>query len=133
MSDNQRSVDIWKKGEFTKTEIDYINSFASVTRNVDPRVWFKFVIHAIFKDERLFMEEWLTWHLFCLKGVDHIFLYQNGHDVPTQKFLEPFISRGLVTLVKYNHIKKEGIGQFIKPQNLAKNHCIDVFGNGNSC
>ena len=128
VSDNQRIVDIWKKGEFTKIEIDYINSFASVMRNVGPETRFKFVIHAIFKNERLFMEEWLNWHLFCIEGVDHIYLYQNGQDVPTKKLIEPFIFMGLVTLVKYNHIRKEGEGQFIQPQHLAKNHCINVFG-----
>ena len=110
VSDNQRIVDIWKKGEFTKIEIDYINSFASVMRNVGPETRFKCVIHAIFKNERLFMEEWLNWHLFCIEGVDHIYLYQNGQDVPTKKLIEPFISMGLVTLVKYNHIRKEGEG-----------------------
>tara|TARA_Y100001970_G_scaffold186363_1_gene226662 strand:+ start:6551 stop:7531 length:981 start_codon:yes stop_codon:yes gene_type:complete len=128
VSDNQKIVNIWNKKEFTKENINYINSFATHTRNVKSNTKFNFVIHSIFKNERPFIKEWLDWHLFCLEGVNHIYLYQNGDDARTREIIKPYIDRGLVTLVKYNHIRKEGKGLYIKPQHLCKNHCVDNYG-----
>lgn len=68
-----------KKGEFTKKY--YIS------------------ICAIFKNEAAFMQEWLEFHL--LMGVNHFYLYNNNSNDDYFGILEPYIEKGIVTLVEW--------------------------------
>lgn len=56
-------------------------------------------ICLIFKNEAIFLKEWLEYHL--LIGVDHFYLYNNFSDDNYEKVLEPYINRGLVTLIDW--------------------------------
>lgn len=53
----------------------------------------------IFKNEARFLREWLEYHL--LIGVDHFYLYNNNSDDNFREVLEPYIRRGLVTLIEW--------------------------------
>ena len=56
-------------------------------------------ICAVFRGERRYLVEWLTYHLFL--GVGHIFLYSNecGEEVERARaVLQPFVLAGSVTL-----------------------------------
>lgn len=73
-------------------------------------------ICAIFKNEAVYLKEWLEYN--HLIGVEHFYLYNNNSDDDYMKVLSPYISEGLVTLVQW-------------PKNQAQieayNHCITHF------
>lgn len=54
---------------------------------------------AIFKNEGVFMKEWLEYHL--LIGVEHFYLYNNFSEDNYQEILAPYIKKGVVTLTEW--------------------------------
>ncbi len=56
----------------------------------------KLALHAMFKDEAPWLEEWLDWHFS--QGVDHVFLTNDGSSDHYQKVLTPYLKKGLVSL-----------------------------------
>ncbi len=51
---------------------------------------------AIFKNEADYIVEWLEYYI--LMGVEHFYLYDNGSDDASQKLLQPYIDKNIVTL-----------------------------------
>jgi hypothetical protein len=68
---------------------------------------------AIFRDEAIFLDEWLTMHRVV--GVGHFYLYNHRSGDNCREVLAPWIRRGLVTLYDW---PEEG------SQTGAYNHCI---------
>lgn len=68
-----------------------------VKRNIDYK--FNSVICGIFKNESIFLEEWVKYHL--LLGIDHIYLLNNGSTDEFEEVLKPFIEIGQVTLIDW--------------------------------
>ncbi len=56
-------------------------------------------ICGIFKNEASFLREWITYHEII--GVEHFWLYNNNSSDNYQEILQPFIDRGLVTLIDW--------------------------------
>lgn len=56
-------------------------------------------ICGIFKNECLYMKEWIEYHL--LLGVDHFYLYNNFSDDNYLEVLEPYIKNGVVDLIEW--------------------------------
>ena len=64
------------------------------------------VLGAMFKDEAPYLEEWVQFHLD--RGVDHLYLYNNGSTDGGAALLQPFIDAGSVTLIDWPTPKLEG-------------------------
>lgn len=66
-------------------------------------------ICAIIKNEAKYLKEWIEFHI--LVGVDHFYLYSNDHCDLLRVILQPYLKKGLVTLIPWiafaNHIKEE--------------------------
>ena len=79
---------------------------------------YKIAICAIFKNESLYLKEWIEYHKIV--GVEHFYLYNNNSEDDYQPILEPYITEGLVTLIQW-------------PQNQAQmqcyHDCIERFKN----
>lgn len=75
-------------------------------------------ICAIFKNEGPFLKEWIEYHL--LIGIDHFYLYNNFSDDNYIEVLQPYIEKGIVTLIDW---PIDG-GQL-----PAYKHCYDNFKN----
>jgi len=56
-------------------------------------------ICAIFKDQALYLEDWIEYHLGI--GVDHFYLYNIGSKDRYGKVLSPYIEKNIVTLVNW--------------------------------
>ncbi len=56
-------------------------------------------ICGVFKNEAPFLAEWIEYHEMI--GVDHFYLYNNNSDDNYLEVLDPYINRGLVTLVEW--------------------------------
>jgi hypothetical protein len=75
-------------------------------------------VGALFRNESHSIVEWIEHYIF--HGVDHFYLIDDNSDDNTCELLEPYISRGLVTLFKSNHSRYLGrqrdmYNQFILP------------------
>ncbi|MBV1903031.1 MAG: glycosyltransferase family 92 protein [Marinosulfonomonas sp.] len=70
---------------------------------------------AIFKNEALYLQEWLIFHHGV--GVDHFYLYNDASTDDYAKVLQPWIERGIVTVKSWPK----------KAQVAAYNHCIRNF------
>lgn len=66
----------------------------------------KLSIVAIMKNEGQFLDEWICYHL--IKGVDHFYLYNNESTDNTDVIMEPYVKKGLVTLIDIpgSHVQK---------------------------
>lgn len=53
-------------------------------------------ICAIFKNESLYLKEWIEFHRII--GIDHFYMYNNNSDDDFQSILDPYIEAGIVTL-----------------------------------
>jgi hypothetical protein len=60
---------------------------------------FPLVICAIFKNEGLYIKEWIEFHL--LMGVKKFYLYNNNSTDDYEKILNPYINRGIVNLINW--------------------------------
>jgi 5-methylcytosine-specific restriction endonuclease McrA len=70
-------------------------------------------ICAVFKDEASYLEEWLRFHRGV--GVDHFYVYNNGSADDFRTVLEPWLARGVVSLVDW---------PYQEAQLTAYAHCI---------
>jgi hypothetical protein len=68
---------------------------------------------AIFRDEALYLEEWLSFHYNI--GVNHFYLYNDRSEDNYLSVLSPWIKKGIVTLVDWHGLN----------QKTAYNHCIN--------
>lgn len=70
-------------------------------------------ICAIFKDEALYLREWIEFHL--LQGVERFYLYDNNSSDDSLQVLAPYIERGLVAVTPWP----------LHPAQInAYNHCV---------
>lgn len=60
---------------------------------------YKIAICGIFKNEALFLKEWIDYHEMI--GIEHLYLYNNNSDDNYKEILQPYIDRGLITLVEW--------------------------------
>lgn len=72
---------------------------------------------AIFKDEAANLTEWIEYHKIV--GVEHFYLYNNFSCDDYCKVLEPYIEKGLVTLIDW---------PFKQGQMKAYENCVNVYG-----
>lgn len=69
---------------------------------------YKVAICAIFKNEALYLKEWIEYHKIV--GVEHFYLYNNNSEDNYEAILAPYIQDGTVTLTQW-------------PQNQAQMQC----------
>ena len=60
---------------------------------------YRISICGIFKNEASFLKEWIEFHEMI--GVEHFYLYSNKSEDSFLEVLQPYIDRGLVTLVNW--------------------------------
>lgn len=75
---------------------------------------YKVSVCAIFKNEALYLREWLEFHKIV--GVEHFYLYNNNSEDNYLEILEPYIASGWVTLVDWpkNQAQMEAYKDCIK-------------------
>lgn len=62
-------------------------------------------ICAIFKNEAPYLKEWIEFN--NIVGIDHFYMYNNNSEDDFEAVLEPYIKRGLVTLIDWPHNQKQ--------------------------
>lgn len=67
---------------------------------------YKFSICSIFKNEGPYLKEFVEYHL--LIGFEHFYLYNNNSDDNYKEVLQPYVDRGVVTLVEWPIIPGQG-------------------------
>lgn len=60
---------------------------------------YKVSVCSIFKDEGTYLKEWIEYHIIV--GVEHFYLYNNKSSDNYLKILNPYINKGLVTLIDW--------------------------------
>ncbi|MBR4127623.1 MAG: glycosyltransferase family 92 protein [Alphaproteobacteria bacterium] len=88
----------------------------TIFRNKQPKKKYFLAVCAIFKNEGKFLKEWINYYL--LAGVEHFYLYNNFSDDNYQELLQPYIDKGLVTLIDWPV-------PFGQP--LAYQNCIETY------
>lgn len=73
---------------------------------------YRISICGIFKNEAPFLKEWIEFHEMI--GVEHFYLYNNNSEDLFGEVLQPYISRGLVTLIDwpYNQAQMKAYKNF---------------------
>lgn len=56
-------------------------------------------ISAVFRDEARFLKEWIDYHIVV--GAEHFYLYNNNSTDDFRPILQPYIEKGLVTLIEW--------------------------------
>ncbi len=79
---------------------------------------YKVSICAIFKNESLYLKEWIEYHKIV--GIDHFYLYNNNSEDDFINILTPYIQAGIVTLIDwpYNQAQME-----------SYHDCIEKYSN----
>ncbi|HSW68757.1 MAG TPA: glycosyltransferase family 92 protein [Gammaproteobacteria bacterium] len=88
---------------------------------------YKLALCAIFKNEARYLKEWIEYHK--LVGVEHFYLYNNKSKDRYFEILEPYIKRGIVTLIHWpdnlGYLKEENMFLWaISTQMPAFEHAI---------
>jgi hypothetical protein len=96
----------------------YIRRRLALLRNRRKSFRHELAVCAIFKNEERYLEEWLTFHHGV--GVDHFYLYDNNSTDAFQEVLQPWLRRGLITLIDWPELGG---------QCHAYNDCIRRFRN----
>lgn len=60
---------------------------------------FTTAICCIFKDEGIFLKEWIEYHRIV--GIEHFYMYNNFSSDHYQEILQPYVEQGLVTLMDW--------------------------------
>ena len=60
-----------------------------------------FSVCAIFKDESLYLEEWINFHY--LNGAEKFYLYNNNSIDNYKSVLSPYIIKGIIELIEFPH------------------------------
>ena len=71
---------------------------------------------TIFKNEAPYLKEWVDYHLIV--GFEHFYIYNNFSDDNYKEVLEPYIKKGLLTLIEW---------PIPAGQTLAYNDCVEKF------
>lgn len=66
---------------------------------------YKVSICAIFKNEALYLKEWIEFN--HIVGVEHFYLYNNNSEDDYKQVLAPYIESGLVTLIEWPYNQKQ--------------------------
>ena len=74
---------------------------------------FTLSVCAIFKNEARYLKEWIEYHR--LIGVDHFYLYENNSKDKYRVALNPYIKKGIVTLISWPDYFESHAGEF-EPQ-----------------
>ena len=77
---------------------------------------YKVTICAIFKNEAMYLREWIEFHRIV--GVEHFYLYNNNSNDEYLRILDPYIEKGIVTLVDW---------PYQQAQMEAYNDCVKRF------
>lgn len=88
----------------------------SVSRHKYKQKKYTISICAIFKNEAPYMKEWIEYYL--LIGIDHFYLYNNNSEDDYKSILQPYIDKGLVTLIEWPDIP----GQISAYKNWYENY-----------
>lgn len=83
---------------------------------------YKFAIMAIFRDEELYLEEWLEYHID--QGIEYFYLYSNDPDMSKYPYLEKY--KNHVTIIPWIDVKTDETSTI---QRKAYEHCIENFNN----
>lgn len=92
---------------------------------------YRVCICAIFKNEAPYLQEWIEYN--HIVGVDHFYLYNNNSEDDYMTILQPYIEKGLITLIDwpFNHKQMEayidGIRRFAKDTKWMGFIDIDEF------
>jgi len=81
-------------------------------------------IAAIFKNENLYIQEWLEFHI--LVGVDHFYLYDNDGGDEAAQILKPYEEQGYVTRHPWTHLDGTKFDRATPLKQRNKNH--EAFG-----
>ncbi len=74
--------------------------FLRITSPADPAgKKYHIAVCQIFKDEASYLREWIEYHV--LIGVEHFYLYDNNSSDGYGHVLQPYLDRGIVTLIKW--------------------------------
>ena len=92
---------------YTPFNIIYRCRLANCCVKLKPKKY-KVAICAIFKNEALYLREWIEYHKIV--GVEHFYLYNNNSEDNYETVLAPYIADGSVTLTQW-------------PQNQAQMQC----------
>jgi hypothetical protein len=79
-------------------------------------------IVSIFKNEELYLEEWIIYHIN--QGIDHLYLYCNDQNLEKYKYLDKYTN--YITLIDWTIKKNDGIDTV---QKQAYYHCITNYNN----
>lgn len=79
-------------------------------------------IMAIFKNEELYLEEWLQHHI--KEGIDHFYLYSNDTNMKKYEYLDKYMDK--ITLIPWIDIKPS---IYSTVQRDAYTHCIKNYNN----
>ena len=82
----------------------------------------KLSIMAIFKNEELYLEEWLQHHI--KEGINHFYLYSNDKNMEKYKFLDKYTDK--ITLIPWTNVT-HSIHSTV--QRDAYTHCIQNYIN----
>lgn len=77
-------------------------------------------IMAIFKNEELYLEEWLQYHIN--EGIHHFYLYTNDENMEKYDFLDKYEDK--ITIIPWIDVKKT---KYSTIQRDAYTHCIKNF------
>lgn len=88
----------------------YYNSICKVLvllfakKNIEKKKY-KVSLCLIFKDEALFLKEWIDYHKMI--GVDHFYLYNNNSTDSYREVIQPYIEDGIVTLIDWPYLQAQ--------------------------
>lgn len=94
-------------------------SQASFKCSADVRKTYTFSICAIFRNEAMFLREWIEFHI--LVGVEHFYLYNNFSEDNYLEVLQPYIESGIVTLTDWP-IESGQLSAYLDCFKRHKNH-----------
>lgn len=89
-------------------------SFIKVKKSCEKK--YKVAICAIFRDEARTLKEWIEYHLIV--GVEHFYLYNNFSEDNYLEIVNPYIEKGIITLVDW---------PYTKAQMQAYEHCVENY------
>jgi len=117
MNMNKNDIKIWlgKHDRLKKKVVAFYNSLNKLSigtvlvfQNFFLRIFlrhpryekkYKISICGIFKNEAPFLKEWIEFHEMI--GIEHFYLYNNNSEDDYRTVLNPYIERGLVTLIEW--------------------------------
>ena len=109
-------ISVIKSIFFKYKSIYYKNILNIFHPKYDRKTKYKVCICAIFRDEALYLKEWITYQKII--GVEHFYLYNNFSEDNYLEILKPYITKNEVTLIDWN---------IPQGQMAAYEHCVKNF------